>query len=137
MPKPEIVVNCSQLRNAFKAHRKIYRNQQDNPSCQLLLFYAVEAGLKSKFLQERGYKSTQDFKKTFGENKKHGHGHKISEWVAELKIAAHVAAYSDDQNDPIENAHEKLRYGSILSGNNGKAQISYLRSIETYLSKNI
>ena len=138
MPKPDIVVNTSQLRNAFKAHQKVYQNDKDNPSCQLLLFYAVETGLKSLFLEKRKYRTTLDFQKAFGENKKYGHGHKILKWISELKIAAsHIAVFSDDESDPIENVHEKLRYGSTLSGNIGKNQIAYLRSIATYLSKNI
>jgi hypothetical protein len=137
MAKPEVVVNVSQLLNAFKRHKKIYYINEEHDSCQLLLFYAVEAGLKSKFLRDRAYQTTLDFKKVFGESKKHGHGHKICEWISELKISAHVAGFSEDTTDPIENVHEKLRYGASLSGAVGKKQIAYLRSITTYLTKNL
>lgn len=136
MSKPDVIVNTSQLWNAFKSHKKVYQQDEVNPSCQLLLFYAVETGLKSKFLKAANLKTTMDFQKRFGSKSKHGHGHKISEWVKELKLTAQVAAFSDNILEPIENVHEKLRYGSILSDRIGKSQIAYLKSIATYLSKN-
>ena len=137
MPKPEVVVNTSQLRNAYKAHRNIYQTNENNASCQLLLFYAVEAGLKSKYLEEKRHQNTSDFKKEFGQNRKYGHEHNISRWVDELKIAAHMVRFSDNPSDPIENAHEKLRYGSSLANPTGREHIAYLRSILKYLSNNL
>jgi hypothetical protein len=135
MAKPEVIVNSTQLRNAFKSHLKAYSRDENNASLQLLLFYAVETGLKAKFLIERNHRDTSDFEKEFGSQMKYGHGHKITRWVADLKIAASVVSFSDDPNDPVENVHEKLRYGSSLQSARGQSQVVYLRSIATHLKK--
>lgn len=132
---PKIITNSSQLQNAFKRHYKIFKREETSPSYQLLLFYAVECGLKAKFLRDKKLNSTSDFQKVFSND--YGHGHKIARWVAELKISASVANFVDDDSDPIEKVHEKLRYGSNLTPSKASLQIGYLKSIAVFLSKNL
>lgn len=132
--KPEVVVNFTELQSANKKHFKAYERDPEVPSFQLLLFYAVETGLKSKFLKDHKMRDTREFERRLAH--KYGYGHDIPRWVSALKIPAYeITDYKDDPANPIENLHEKLRYGKVIDNQVGRNQINYLRSIASYLKK--
>lgn len=131
----KVVVNVQQLEDAFKSHLKLWEAGSKNPkrsmSEKLILFYAAEVGLKRKFLLKHNLRDTKGFEKVLGNP--HGYGHRISKWAEELKIPATKLGYfSDSPSDPIEKAHEKLRYGGTIKDE----QLVYLISVVSFLKNN-
>ena len=82
---PEVVSTKDQLKRAYKAHKKHSTTSNEDISHLLLLFYAVECGLKARYLWENKLSSTSDFE-TSNLNRKYGHGHDIFMWCKVLKI---------------------------------------------------
>ena len=72
----------SELNTAFSDHLKVYGQGKGKTSRQLLLFYAVECGLKARYLNREGLPSTAAFAGRLGN--KFGHSHNISRWVQEF-----------------------------------------------------
>lgn len=131
MPKPKVHSTASELLGAFRSHYKAYKTDMTKPSYQLLLFYAVECGLKYLYLSINNLNSTTSFDHKIG--KPYGHAHDIPRWVDELKISVQISPFTENIKDPIENVHEKLRYGVSSNSQN----LSYLQSIAKYLNKQI
>ena len=128
MSKKTVHSTLTQLTSAYKAHYKLYKTASPpEPSHLLLLFYAVECGLKAYYLQENRLLSTEDFESPT--MNKYGYGHKLAEWVQEVRMPASAISFVDDPNDPIENMHEKLRYGVSLSHLTQKKQVDFLQQV--------
>jgi hypothetical protein len=104
----EIKASVPQLKRAFQSHGRIAENG-DGLSEDLLRFYANECGLKALFLTKHQLIDTGELEGLVG--RKYGHGHDLIRWVDELKLPKFTIKYSQDPDDPIRQAHEKLRYG--------------------------
>ncbi len=129
----EINSTHTQLIGAFKKHHKFSQVEPEHISHYLLLFYAVECGLKAKYLKENGGNSTKDFE-TLPISKRHGYGHDIVEWQKLLRIPNF--GYSDDSDErPIKQMHERLRYGAFNLSQKEKSQIKFLKDLATELKK--
>ncbi len=128
MPEKEIKANIPQLKGAFKAHGRISEGGE-KISHQLLRFYANECGLKALFLNQNKLQDTGAFEGKFG--RKYGYGHDLVRWVNELKIPEFaMKKYSDHEQDPVRQVHEKLRYG-VESKNHDE----FLKGLYTLLKK--
>ena len=107
-----IHAEISHLENSFRRH-----NQNGLPTAEsrkLLLFYAVECGLKALVLRGRKGRSTEDFKA--GELRTSGHD--LQHWAKELKMpATHFGRWTTFgiqgkvERLPASRAHEAWRYG--------------------------
>lgn len=129
MPDKEIKATIPQLKGAFKAHGRT-SEEGDKSSHNLLRFYANECGLKALFLRENKLPDTGMFVTKPG--KKYGHGHDLVKWINELKIPGFALNYSDNENDPVRQVHEKLRYG-LVSNNHDE----FLKSLYSLLKKQL
>jgi hypothetical protein len=128
MSNKEIKANIPQLTKAFKAHGRI-SEAGDTISHQLLRFYANECGLKAIFLKENKLQDTSAFEGQIG--RKYGHGHDLAKWINELKIPHFaIKKYSDNDNNPVRQVHEKLRYGIVSNGHD-----EFLKGLYTLLKK--
>lgn len=132
----EIISTVSQMVSAFKKHYKISSpvGSTQEHSHLLLLFYAVECGLKAKYLREYNALNTSAFN-ALPVGKKYGHGHNIWEWVKALKLPDN--GFMDDKNVPILQMHEKLRYGTFSTGTIGNKQITFLKYLASILNKGL
>ncbi|WP_160715078.1 hypothetical protein [Chitinophaga solisilvae] len=128
-----VKVTLTQLIGAFKKHYA-FSSKDDQISHLLILFYAVECGLKAKYLKKYNRLNTDDFE-TLPVNKKYGHGHDIYAWVKDLKIPA--LGYIDSRtNKPLVQMHERLRYGTYSAGTEN-LQVKFLRDLSLYLKKEL
>ena len=126
-----VKVTLTQLVGAFRKHYAFSLNE-DEISHILILFYAVECGLKANYLKKYNRLNTDDFE-ILPVNRKFGHGHDLIAWVKDLKIPA--LGYIDDRkNKPIVQMHERLRYGTY-SPKTEKSQVEFLRNLSAYLKK--
>jgi hypothetical protein len=130
----DINSSISQLVGAFKKHYKNSTTTQEEISHWLLLFYAIECGLKAKYLRDKKLRDTADFESA-GLNK-HGYGHHITEWQRQLKLPNF--GYEDDKTLlPIVQMHERLRYGIFGSSAREKEQIKYLKDLAQHIKGKI
>lgn len=100
-----------QLRNAFKRHR-----QPAGPQAQgrnLLLFYAVECGLKAAWLTRNRLPDTSAIDSQSKER-----GHDLLYWAKKLYLPATITngktsfhTKDDRTSRPLEVAHQAWRYG--------------------------
>lgn len=129
MPEKEIKATIPQLKGAFKTHGRASEDG-DKISHRLLQFYANECGLKALFLRENKLPDTGAFMTKIG--KKYGHGHDLVRWMSELKMPGFTLQYSDHDQDPVRQVHEKLRYGVESNSHN-----EFLRSLYSLLKKQL
>ena len=108
--KPKVISTVSQLKGAFKRHGKS-ASSGDTDSHYLLLFYASECGLKHLYLSQNHLQDTSNLIEKFTKHRPHGYSHDLVRWIDELKIPGFVVNWTDSQDDPVANIHEKLRYG--------------------------
>ena len=128
----DVVSRVTQLISAYQKHHKYSEIPQKQISHHLLLFYAVECGVKALYLEENNGQSTADFVNFFP-NKKYGHEHSILDWVKELNIPANiVSGFTDDHKLPLVQLHQRLRYGTF-SPVLEKNQIIFLKNIAVAL----
>jgi len=124
----------SQLTNAYKKHYRYSKEDKEEISHLLLLFYAVECGLKSFYLKERKLNNTSDLENDLKKGK-HGYGHDIWEWHKLLKLPKQ--GYADEVNRPIVQMHQRLRYGCFSKTLKENEQIKFLKDIAFYLKDKI
>ena len=136
----KIHVGVSELRQAFHAHRAAADKTQ-GISSHLLLFYAVECGLKSIYLREKKLPNTAKLPDSTLLSKD---GHNLDRWVKELKISAsqvgktpdfHLATSGDILN--IEKVHQAWRYGIRIKPEDEKKLVEWLNSICNWIKENI
>lgn len=125
MPSKSVVVNSSQLKSAFRKHKKLGETGSDI-SHYLLMFYAGECGLKSLYLDQERLRDTNDFEVALG--KKYGHSHDLQKWIDEIKIPKFSIKYKGRDDDPVSQIHERLRYG-VDSKRNHKDFLKTLNSL--------
>lgn len=135
MAKKEVISSVTQLMSAYRKHYNSSKAEKEDISHFLLLFYAVECGVKAQYLKDYNGKTTDDFT-TLPTKKKYGHGHHILDWLKELNIPATVGHFKDDENRPLFDLHERLRYG-VFSERLEKDQIAFLKKIAAGLHQSL
>ncbi|WP_231636927.1 MULTISPECIES: hypothetical protein [Planktothricoides] len=138
----KIHVGVSELRQAFHAHSQSAAAEQIKQiSAYLLLFYAVECGLKSIWLKQNKLQTTEQIPDRTLLSKD---GHNLDRWVKELKISAsQVSATPDFHLEKggfslnIEKAHQAWRYNIRLKGEDEKVLVEWLNSICNWIKENI
>ncbi|MEX6779947.1 hypothetical protein [Limnospira fusiformis] len=136
----KIQVGVSDLRQAFHTHFQS-AEQIKHISAYLLLFYAVECGLKSIFLKRNQLRTTAQIPDPTLLSES---GHNLDRWVKELKISAstisqtpnfHLAKGGSTLN--IEKAHQVWRYGIKIKPEDEKVLVEWLNSISQWIKENI
>jgi hypothetical protein len=127
-----IPAGTSELRNAFWQH-----GQKDHPvSGHLLLFYAVECGLKSVYLRRNRLQTTDQIPQD------QDRGHDLARWIKELRLPASVLSAGatfrlarDGSCYGIEMAHQAWRYGVVVEGADEASLLEYLRNVQNWIQE--
>ncbi len=112
---PDVDAGYSELEQAFKSH-SLEAGKETSPSHFLLLFYAVECGLKSEILQRRNVNRV-------GQMGKELEIHDLYSLVEMLKFPVSLMDPSKSSfrlrrsksSRPIEHAHQAWRYGVAMN----------------------
>lgn len=129
----------SELKDAFKKHSAAAR--EGSTSYFLLLFYAVECGLKSIYLRQHRFRTIEqinclDLKKN---------GHDLALWVKELNMPASVAGAMTDfrlardssSRWRIDKAHQAWRYGAVVEAGDERNLVEWLTLIKKWILENM
>jgi hypothetical protein len=132
-----IHAEAEELRRAFNKHRNS-ANLVTDSSQDLLLFYAVECGLKHAYLRENRLNNTNKIDPEILDYK-----HDITRWFAELKISAQNISFKEnfryrkrDGNDHIRVIHQAWRYGILVNEDDEHKIVSSLRDLESWIGEN-
>jgi hypothetical protein len=138
----KIHVGVSELRQAFHTHHQSATAEQIKQiSAYLLLFYAVECGLKSIWLKQNKLQTTEQIPDPTLLSKD---GHNLDRWVKELKISARQVSATPDfhlekggSSLNIEKAHQAWRYGIRIKPEDERVLFEWLNSICNWIKENI
>lgn len=133
-----IPVGFSELRKAFRRHAQVAGNA-NNSSHYLLLFYAVECGLKSVYLRRHKLMKIENIT----DERLRSWGHDLRLWVKELRLSAQLAGPSPSfhlKKDrttvwQIKQAHQAWRYGALIDPKDEKILINWLKKINDWIQK--
>ena len=135
-----LITGTSQLRQAFNAHLFASKQTQGMAS-NLLLFYAVECGIKSVWLRRNRLQTINDISDQTLLSKD---GHNLDRWRKELRISAsqvaqapHFHLASDGSNLDIEKAHQAWRYGIRINSQDEKELVKWLENLCDWIKENI
>ncbi len=130
----------SELKKAFNGHSKNAEGGEDK-SHYLLLFYAVESGLKSVYLREKRLNTTE---KITDVNLLKSHD--LDLWVKELRLPAFVTGQNqrprfqlkrDKESHAVARAHEAWRYYIEMVPRDQKTLTDWLKNIQGWIRENI
>ncbi|MBF0215076.1 MAG: hypothetical protein HQM00_16205 [Magnetococcales bacterium] len=136
------IENCKDfdLMQAWKMHGKADRLQGLPPaSAHILLFYAVECGLKHLLLAKHALRACPYGRQLF-------HSHDLARILRELSpSAAEVGASPPDlhlelragkmRHQPSGDAHSAWRYGLSIQEDNEKQIVEWLRQVNRFIAK--
>jgi hypothetical protein len=128
----------SELRKAFFIHSTI--TIETNPkSYNLLLFYAVESGLKSIYLRSNNLNTTERITDIHLLN-----SHDLSRWVKELKLPASIRAEChgfklkrDGSHRPLREAHQAWRYNVEIEPRDQRKIVIWLKTLKKWIEENL
>lgn len=133
-----ISVGWSELRQAFWQHVNS-SDAHSSASHYLLLFYAVECGLKSVYLRRNRLLKTEQI----NDAQLRG-SHDVASWVRELRLPASVAGNipmfqlrRDQTTWAVAKAHEAWRYGVVIETRDELQLIRWLNNIQQWIKENI
>ena len=134
---PMIHAQTSELRRAFNIHRSL-ANPLDSNSHYLILFYAIECGLKYAYLRENRFSSTDQDREKFEKYR-----HDITGWLAELRIPRQRLSLRNNFHykqrngqSPIKEIHEAWRYGILINEDDEDEIVSTLKKLESWIEEN-
>ena len=129
-----IPAGFSELRRAFWQHSHVAENGTSTAH-YLLLFYAVECGLKAVYLQRKKFNSIEKIR-----DEKLRASHDLARWVKELRLPARITGAiptfrleRDGSSWSVDQAHQAWRYGVGLVIGNEKTLVSWLRQIHGWI----
>jgi hypothetical protein len=140
------------LTQAFHRHHSAVQLTRDTCS-YLLLFYAVECGLKSIWLKRKNLTGTDRIQNQTLLSKD---GHNFAVWIKEIRLPKSVVgALFDSKGNPLpvptptfrlagdkahlntDKAHQVWRYGIPVNSEDQKALVEWLEKVCTWIKENI
>jgi hypothetical protein len=128
-----LAAGVSELRSAF--NRLLAKSTADSESDYLLLFYAVECGLKALILHRARLRSTDQISDPQIKGT-----HDLSRLAKELRMPASVAGacasfrtQRDSLSYDIGHAHQAWRYGIRIAGPDEQLLVAWLRALATWI----
>lgn len=130
----------NELKRAFLVHSNASVDK-DSLSYHLLLFYAVESGLKSIYLRWNKIFTTEKII-----DEKFTKSHNLSEWVQKLYLPASVSGpcpgFKLTRNNKQESydasqVHQAWRYGIKIDENDQQKLFKWLDTISAWIKENI
>jgi len=127
---PDVDAGFSQLKKAFKKHSWI-AEKGTSPSHRLLLFYAVECGLKSEILQRRNINRISQMGKEI-------ETHNLYSLAEMLNLSVSLMDPSESSfrlrksksSRPIEHAHQAWRYGVEINKEDEDKIVNWLKKLQ-------
>lgn len=142
-----IHVSWKELQKAFRTHYSESKKIKEGISCNLLLFYAVECGLKSLYMKKLKLTSTAKIRDDTLLSKS---GHDLSIWFKYLNITASEAdkykltksldffrLIRDGSQWQVEEAHQAWRYNVGMNPTDEKILVEWLKNICTWIEEKI
>lgn len=138
----KIAPNYKQLKHAFNTNRSASETISGTSS-YLLLFYAVECGLKSVWLKRS--QRHQKKSKTQDNSLLFKYGHRLDLWVKELRISSKEVGtpanfYLDGDRSTILDigkVHQVWRYGIKIEAKDEQKLVEWLQNICNWIKENI
>jgi hypothetical protein len=140
-----IHASVSDLRQAFHRHHSAVQATKDNCS-HLLLFYAVECGLKSIWLKRNKLPSTDRIRNQTLLSKD---GHNFGVWIKELGLQRKVFGdistpkppnfrlHKDSSSWEMSEAHQAWRYGIRVNSEDQKILVEWLEKVCIWIKEEI
>jgi len=129
-----IPAGVSELYKAFNSHSRASAGG-DTASHLLLLFYAIECGLKSVYLRRLKLRTTGQITDPWLIG-----SHDLARWVRELKLSAQIASVNtgftlprDNTRHPIELSHQAWRYGIEMAISDEQTLVNWLTSVKKWI----
>ena len=117
-------VGYTELRNSRDAQAKAAKNIENDNARRMLLFYAVECGVKYQYMRYKGYKLYKDIPEDFREKHKHNIKSLLKEIGLDGKCKFPTIKSSHDENIDAGAYQEMWRYGiAVKSQEKRKLQI--------------
>lgn len=135
-----IPAGSRQLRRAFFKHAE-QAKKGTSPSHYLLLFYAVECGLKSIYLNRARtrVRTTHDIS-----DERLRRSHDLARWALELRLPSVITRAntffrlrSDNSSWSIDYAHEAWRYGIAMHPADEQRLVHWLKLVHQWIEENI
>ena len=128
-----------ELKKAFRHHKNSSEGCTASSS-YLLLFYAVECGLKSVYLHDKRLNTTDDISDTALRQ-----SHDLSKWAKALRLPVSMTGANTSfhlnrdrqQLWEIRSAHEAWRYGVGIDQKDEIQLINWLKQIAQWIEVNI
>lgn len=128
----------TELKKAFW-HHKNSSEDCTSPSSYLLLFYAVECGLKSVYLYRTNLKTTDDIPDKLRQS------HNLINWAEEMGLPPSIASANTSfhlkkdrrRSWEIRRAHEAWRYGVVIDQNDETQLVNWLKQVAQWIEENI
>ena len=117
------------LQKAYNSHKKSAQTMHETISHKLLLFYALECGLKSYYLKQHNFKDAVQGKL------KDNYGHDVKKLLKACKIPKLATATTKEGVYPLKDFHEYMRYGVKIDNEIESSQINYIKLIVEELAK--
>lgn len=131
----------SNLKSAFNRNSQASearRTPTNASSFYLLLFYAVECGLKHIYLRRNHLRTIDSIPDDNLRN-----SHDLEQWVQELHLPRSIVGKIPSvrlQNNtpcPIRKTHQAWRYGMDLQADDERAFVAWLKGIHEWIKENI
>lgn len=137
-----IHVGSSELRKSFHAHIQVVLAQSNkSSSSHLLMFYAVECGLKSIWLKRNKLIGTDRIQDQTLLTKD---GHNFAIWIKELRVPPTIGNKIPDfhldrggSSWDIGKAHQAWRYGVRMKSEDEKAVVEWLENLCDWIKEKI
>ena len=135
-----IPAGSRQLRRAFFKHAQ-QAKKDTSPSHYLLLFYAVECGLKSIYLDRASTRI-----RTVGDisDERLRRSHDLARWTLELRLPSAITRANtsfrlrrDNSSWSVEYAHEAWRYGIAMHSADEQRLVHWLKEVQKWIEENI
>jgi hypothetical protein len=124
-------VKLREMEKAFRSHKNLIESsiQIGSRTCKMVLFYAVECGLKALYMRKLGLRRT-DQRNSFKESA-FDYKHDLNRILVKLRINCKIPKVVTSGNIQIEAAdlHEAWRYGKNLNTQKEEKCIESLKNI--------
>ena len=136
-----IPAGISELQKAFWQHKNC-SEECTSTSSYLLLFYAVECGLKSVYLHGKRLNTTDDISDTALRQ-----SHDLSKWAKALRLPVSMTGANTNfhlnrdrhprPSQTIRSAHEAWRYGVVIDENDETQLVNWFKQVAKWIKENI
>lgn len=135
-----IEVGCKELEKAFRKHIVLFGNGRTS-SHFLLLFYAVECGLKYLYLRENRLTDTGRIQDNALTKDNECSGHDLGRWAKAVKMPAQQGCISrirrNNERWSICKAHQAWRYGAIINRDDEDKMVELLINMQKIIKERI